>query len=362
SGGGEENSVSKQSSYIILDRMYIHGSTTDGTSRCVAMNGYYQAVIDSWLTECHAKGGDAQGVGGWGGGGPFLIENNRIEASGQHIMFGGADPAINGVSPSDITIRRNYLYKPTSWSGGKWSVKATFELKHAKRVLFEQNVLENHWADAQVGFPILFQTVSQYNQAPWTTIQDITVRNNLIKNATAGVNILSRMNTVPTVGTRRVLVENNLFQDVGKDPINGQDGQVFQLLSDNEDITFVNNTATISTRTAKVLYFDGNASVRTTFVNNVLPMSNYGVGGTGFGSGTATLNRYAPGGVFVGNVIPNATAKDYPADNFFPSTATLISFLSDFSLSGTSPYVTGKLGKVGVNGATLATALQGVVQ
>ncbi|MEP6763176.1 MAG: hypothetical protein ABJB66_02640, partial [Gemmatimonadaceae bacterium] len=88
-GRGDEQTLALQPSEIILDRMYIHGSTTDGNSRCVSMQGRSMAVIDSWLGECHAKGNDAQGICVWSGAGPFLIENNRIEGSGQAIMFGG---------------------------------------------------------------------------------------------------------------------------------------------------------------------------------------------------------------------------------------------------------------------------------
>ncbi|MEO7997656.1 MAG: hypothetical protein ABI852_09430, partial [Gemmatimonadaceae bacterium] len=186
-GRGDEKAIELQPSDIVLDRMYIHGSPTDGNSRCIAFNGRALAVIDSWISECHAKGADAQGVCGWNGAGPFLIENNFIEASGQAVMFGGADPVIANLSPSDIIIRRNYMYKPMSWAHGKWSVKATFELKHGKRVLFENNVLENHWVDAQTGFAILFQTLADNNTSwAWTTVQDVMVRNNLIKNSTSG--------------------------------------------------------------------------------------------------------------------------------------------------------------------------------
>ena len=34
------------------------------------------------------------------------------------------------------------------------------------------------WVDAQNGFILLFQALNQENTAPWTTVQDVTIRNN----------------------------------------------------------------------------------------------------------------------------------------------------------------------------------------
>ena len=49
-------------------------------------------------------------------------------------MFGGADPSIPNLIPSDITIQNNEFYKPPSWQG-VWLVKNLLELKLGNRVL-----------------------------------------------------------------------------------------------------------------------------------------------------------------------------------------------------------------------------------
>ena len=327
-GRGDEKTVETQPSDIILDRMYIHGSTTVGNSRCIAFNGRSLAVIDSWISECHAKGNDAQGICGWNGGGPFLIENNYIEGSGQAIMFGGADPVITNVSPSDITIRHNYLFKPLSWGHGVWTVKAAFELKHGKRVLFEGNIIENHWIDAQTGYAILFQTLADNNSSwAWTTVQDVMVRNNVIQNSTGGANIAARVayhgGALPTNPTSRIVLLNNLWQDIGIDPIAGTLGRVFMILGDHHDVSLVNNTITLKGRAAMAAIFDGNGipAVGLTIANNVFPKTEYGFLGSGVGVGTNALNGYAPGYVFLRNVLPGLEASLYPASNFFPDNA-----------------------------------------
>ena len=44
-----------------------------------------------------------------------MIENNYLEAAGENVMFGGADPAIPGLVADGITFRRNYLSRPMAW-------------------------------------------------------------------------------------------------------------------------------------------------------------------------------------------------------------------------------------------------------
>jgi hypothetical protein len=59
---------------------------------------------------------DTQAICGWNGPGPFLIENNYLEAAGENVMFGGSDPSIPHLVPNDITIRRrNLIWWPVAW-------------------------------------------------------------------------------------------------------------------------------------------------------------------------------------------------------------------------------------------------------
>ena len=328
-GSGTESASGQYARDIVLDRVIVDGGETGNTSRCVSFNGIRLAVVDSWLANCHANGRDAQAICGWTGPGPFLIANNHLEGSGQAIMFGGGDPLVSNVTPSDITIRRNHLFKPVSWAQGRWTVKAAFELKHAERVLFEGNVIENHWADAQTGFAILFQAVSQDSRAPWTRIRDITVRKNLIVNSRSGINLLSRLamaNGAALMPTTRVLFSDNIFSQVGRDPINGSPGRYVQLLGDLQDATVLQNTF-FGDGSSNAVLFDGDPTVRLTLANNVFSASTYGIIGSGMGEGTATLARFATGGVTGGNVLTGLNAARYPSGNAFPEALTLADFV-----------------------------------
>lgn len=359
-GDGGEAAMSDFVSDIVLDRIFVTAGTQGSTRRCVGLNGNALAVINSWLIECHSRGFDSQAVGGWTGMGPFRIENNRLEASTETVAFGGADPRVSGVTPSDITIRGNYLYRPMNWAGSGWLIKNHFELKHAKRVLFEGNVLENNWIDGQVGFAILFQAVSQDGAAPWTTVQDVTVRNNIVKNSTSGVNVISRVQfagIIPTDPTRRILFANNLFLGVGTDPVSGNKGRLAQFIGDLEDLTLFQNTF-VGDMPNVAVGLSGNPEKRFTLANNVFPHTLYGLFGSAEGS--AAVAEFAPRAVVEGNVFTARVARMYPSGNSFPATLALSDFVNpqtgDYSLRPNLPYASHGSSIVGLDGRKLLAA------
>lgn len=100
---------------LVLDRVYIYGDPAIGQKRGIALNSGATEIINSHIADIKSAGFDTQAIGGWNGPGPYTIENNYLEAAGENIMFGGADPAIDGLIPQDITIRRNHLTRPLAW-------------------------------------------------------------------------------------------------------------------------------------------------------------------------------------------------------------------------------------------------------
>ena len=159
--------------HLIFDRVYVHGNATVDLRRGFGLNSAWTAIIDSTVSGVHEIGADSQAIGGWNGPGPFKIVNCYLEGAGENVLFGGADPSIANLVPSDIEIRGNHFYKPLSWrigdpsyAGKPWSVKNLFELKNARRVLVDGNVFENNWQHAQSGFAILFTVRNQDGNAP----------------------------------------------------------------------------------------------------------------------------------------------------------------------------------------------------
>ena len=117
-GEGNETDSSSLPHDLVFDRCYIHGHATADVSRGIALNSAATDIINSYITECHGIGFDTQAIACWNGPGPFNIINNYLEAAGENVIFGGADPTIQGLVPSDIEFRNNHCSKPLSWIEG----------------------------------------------------------------------------------------------------------------------------------------------------------------------------------------------------------------------------------------------------
>jgi hypothetical protein len=337
-GGGRRDQRRREDipHHLIIDRSYVHGHATLATKRCVALNSAFSAVIDSYLSDCHDKGFDAQAICGWNGPGPFKIVNNYLEGSGENVMFGGGDPGIHGLVPSDIEVRHNHFFKPLAWKG-VWTVKNIFELKNAQRVLVEGNVFENNWVDAQDGFALMFKSENQDGTAPWSVTRNVTVRYNKILNSPSGVNIGASYNNA-VEGANRILIEQNLFDRIGPPELGGG-GRLWELVDDPSDLTFDHNTA-FATSSALML-----TALQKTFVtirNNVLARGEYGFFGSGQGEGNRAIDYYLRASVITHNVIIGAKADAYPPGNFFPERIADVGFVApndgDYRLARGSRY------------------------
>jgi hypothetical protein len=308
------------------------------------MNGRHMAVVRSYLSACKEVGADSQAIAGWNGDGPFRIADNHLEAAGENVMFGGADPAIPNLVPADIEIVGNHMAKPLTWKvgaprfeGTAWAVKNLFELKNARRVLVDGNLLEYNWPHAQNGFAILFTVRNQDGDSPWSVVEDVTFVNNLVRHAGAGINILGRDDIQTSRETRRIAIQNNLFMDVGG---RWGSGRLFQLLDGVGDVRIVHNTA-LQTDTA-LWAGDGAPHPRFVFADNIVAHNLYGIIGSETGPGRQTLERYFPGAVIRRNVFIGGRRESYPRDNFFAASIGEIRFVNahaaNFRLTSSSPF------------------------
>lgn len=341
--GDNVDSLREIPRYLIFDRCYIHGDPQVGTRRGIAMNAAYAAVINSHLSDFKRTDVDAQTIDVWNGPGPFLIANNYLEASGENILFGGADPSIAGLVPSDIEILGNHFSKPRAWKSGDpsyqgipWSVKNILELKNAQRVLIKGNLFEFNWAQSQNGYSILFTVRNQDGSAPWSAVRDVTFVDNVLRHATNGINILGYDDNFASAQTQRILVENNLFYDVGYD---WSGGALLQMLDGTLNIHVVHNTALQS---GSVTTADGRPNHGFLFASNIVLNNRYGIIGTDTGQGNGTLKRYFPDSEVTGNVFIGGSASNYPAGNYFPATSAELEFRNEaaheYQLAATSPY------------------------
>ena len=335
--GNGETSLSNLPHDITVDRCYLHGDTTVGTVRGVAMNGANIAVIDSYISDIAASA-DAQAVGSWNGPGAFKIVNNFLVGAGENVMFGGSDPTITNLVPSDITIQNNYFYKPLEWMNRTptWTVKNLLEFKNAQRVLVEGNLFQNNWLGAQAGFSILFTPRNQSGTAPWSTVQDITFQYNTLLNLGSGLNFLGYDGNHPSQNLTRVLIQNNVIQTTR---LGGASGAIIQTLAGVTNLTINHNTAFGTGQLA--LAGSPPASDNVAITNNIF-VPAYGIFGTGTAEGNASLATYYTNLSFVGNALVGLISTRYPSGNYFPANTAAVGFVDyaggNYALAPTSPY------------------------
>lgn len=299
---------------IVLDRLYIHGDARVGQKRGVALNGRAVTVRNCHISDIKMAGADAQAIAGWNGPGPFTIENNYLEASGEGFLLGGADPAIPDLVPADVTFRYNHVTRPMAWRGSPWQVKNLFELKNARRVTVEYNLLENNWQAAQPGYAVLLTPRSQQGGCPWCVVESVEFAHNVVRNVSAAVNILGRDSPQPTRQTNGIRIHDNLF--TGITTRLGGNGWAILIGDGPRDVVIDHNTFEFDGTTLVYAYGSPPAS-GFVFTNNAATHGTYGINGAGASTGTLTLQTFFPGAVVKGNWLSGGPAARYPPGNRF---------------------------------------------
>jgi hypothetical protein len=446
-GSSSETVLSNQPHHLILDRVYIHGDPLLGTKRGIALNSADTSILNSYISDIKSLAADAQAICGWNGPGPYLIENNFLEGAGDNLMIGGADPAIQGLVPANITIRRNLISKNLKWqnpivpapsspkaaavSGGalpagtygyrvvayapcgsgltcrstataevqatlggtgsvtvswsavsgassyrvygrkagsenqywsttktgmtdtgaagtsssvptsagqKWRVKNLLELKNAKLVLVEGNILQNCWKAEQKGYGVLFTPVNG-GRAAWTVVQDVTFRYNTVRHVGAGIQVNGRDTTNGSEYTNNISIRHNLFTDVSTKW--GGPGGFMVAGNGTRDVRVDHNTID---HDGFVVAANGEANSGFVYTNNFSRHNQWGIYGDSHGSGFDSINVYFPNISLRRAVLAGGSASKYPTDNFFPATSTFSgNFVNpsagDYRLTSTSAYV-----------------------
>jgi hypothetical protein len=339
-GRSSETVAANQAHHLIVDRVYIHGRKDKGAKRGIALNSGNTTIRGAWIDEVKSTTQEAQALCGWNGPGPFLIDNNYLSASTENVMFGGSDPAIPNLVPSDIKIRRNKFTKNLAWRGTSWMVKNLLELKNGRRILIEGNHFEHSWEEDQKGYAVNIKPAHS-GKAPWTTIEDVTIQHNTFDHVAGGIVLTGKDWTHKSQTMRRVAIRHNLLTDVSKAKWGGPGGFLV-VGSGAVDVTVDHNTID---HDGFVVNGSGEPMQRFTYTNNLHRHNQYGIYGDGLGAGMASISKYFPGAEIRRNVFFGGTASKYPPDNFF---ATAGEFLKHFvnaaganwRLATSSPYRT----------------------
>ena len=327
-GQSNYTSLSQYPHHLVFDRCYIHSPGLNRARRGVALNSAETSVINSYVSGFAGAGDETQAIAGWNGPGPFHIVNNFLQGGGEILIFGGADPSIPNLVPSDIEIRRNHLHRPLEWNN-KATIKGSFELKNARRVLFDGNLIDSEIRATA----IVITTRNQNGKAPWSIIEDLQITNNIVRHATTGVNFLASDNEHNSQEARRVRIANNLFLDIVSE--RQGDTAYFLQINGGSSITIEHNTVQQEGNTISAY---GTPTRQFVFRDNIVQFNLYGIVCLNSGPACPRENYFChcmPGALVTRNVIidnAGSAGNDrvegkYPMGNFFVSSFAKVGFV-----------------------------------
>ncbi len=381
--------------HIVLDRCWLHGQLQDETRNGMDLNGMTNvAVVDSYFSDFHCISDtgtctDAHAISGGNSNtqdGPYKIEDNFLEASGEAILFGGGPATL---TPTDIQVLNNHFFKPLQWmpgnpnfiggpGGNPFIVKNHFELKNAVRVLVEANLMENSWGGfSQTGYAILLTPRNQPTQAgngpyvcPQCQVTDVTIRYVRISHGGGGIQMATEQDIpggkqgLPALAGARFSIHDVVLDDLNKKYVGG--GTVFEIVN-----TWVKNPLNSVTINHVTGFPDSTShmmivgDVKGTalmyglvFTNNLMITGQYpvwdAVGGTSGSCAGAdvpltTMNSCFTTYTFANNGLiatPTAfPASKWPTANMFPQTVDNVGFVNfnsgnggNYELESSSPY------------------------
>ncbi len=328
-GASDYNSSSQFPHHLIFDRCYVHSTGLNKARRGFAINSAETSILNSYVSGFAGAGDETQAICGWNGPGPFHVVNNFLEAGGEVILIGGTDPSIKNLVPSDIEIRRNHLHRPIEWQG-RAAIKGAFELKNARRVVIDGNLI-----DSQIRETAFVITVrNQYGKAPWSTLEDVEITNNIVRHAAGAFNILGSDNEHQSQTARRIRISNNLIVDVASD--NPANIAYFVQINGGEAVTIEHNTVQ---QEGNIITSYKQPTQSFIFRDNIVQYGKYGLVCVGEGPPCKREGPFCvcfPDNLIKGNVIAdneNALQYDpaipnrYPLGNFFVESFDKIGFV-----------------------------------
>jgi hypothetical protein len=369
--------------HLVVDRSWLHGALQDETHDGVNLTGMTNvAIVDSYFSDFHciSRSGtcvDSHAISGGVGNsqdGPFKIEDNFLEASGQGILFGGGAATL---TPADIEIRANHFWKPWQWmegdpnfiggpNGSPFISKNHLELKNAIRVLVEANLMENNWGGfTEGGFSIVLTPKSQHNAlkggnvCPLCQVTDVTVRYVHVAHAGAGMQMTTAISGNGKHGNpdggsalagARWSIHDVVLEDLSTKYVGG--GSAFEIM--NNWLANALNTVTINHVTAfpdsgSHMISVGNTTTAPmygfVFTNNLIMTGRYPVWNTGFLTScavsnvplTSITNCFSSSSFDNNGLIaspPEFPPSKWPTNNLFPQTMADVDFVNNNSGNG----------------------------
>jgi hypothetical protein len=335
--------LAQKTSDIVFDRCLMRGSRAAPYGlRPIGLNGDRHAVINSYISDWVHEDADTQAVLAFGYASRFAIINNYLEATGENVFTDGAE-TMDGVVyvPSDGEIRGNYLRKLSQWNSKGWnSTKNHFEMKSGQRILFEGNIIDTAYRQAQE----TSINIKIGDEDPRNLVRDLTIRRNIIRHVANGIKICATLcnSSNNTQVAARIAVYDNVFDHVDAAAFGspGSDGHgVFFLITGPLMIvdhnTFISSHEGINFIARGTGVANGQALAIT---NNVMNFRTNALTG-------ADVSAASSSAVYTNNLIVGGNCANYPAGNRCPANWAGVGFNNfnngnggDYTLSAGSPY------------------------
>jgi hypothetical protein len=318
----------QQPTNVVIRENVIDG--VGGAKRGVGLHCRNAHVLFNWIENFAKAGQDTQAIAGWNGAGPFVIEGNFLEAAGENIMFGGADPRIPGLIPANITIERNFFTKDTAWRALGYTQKNLLEFKVGRMVMVRGNIFEKVWQCSSVcqgGYAIMLTPQSQDGTLAGVVVEDVTIEGNEFRDVAAGVTVMG----TPQIGTglqsARIAIRRNWFRITKGFNGGAAQGWAVFLTRAPRDVTVEWNT--IESDSNQIVYLEGGPSLGFRFVGNLVPRSGaYGFTLNGSHRGVGA-SIYLPGSTLTGNAFGSFPAPVNLPGNLFLATSVLHPLIVD---------------------------------
>jgi cell division protein ZapA (FtsZ GTPase activity inhibitor) len=288
-GHEETTTLADQPTNCVVDRCVVMGHPTLDLKRAISLQSIGGGVVDSWLSAYSIW--DAAAVWGWNGPGPYTIKNCRLEASGENWMFGGADPRIPNLVPSDILIDGCHI--PKDYARGQ--PKNFGEAKNGRRIHQTRCVIEGigEQKSTQPGYATTLSATDQNRMAPWSMVQDVTISWCVYKNVKAFLNVTGWVYDNERFWTKRVSVQDCLIRDLGSPDV----GIIIQQHTEN-----VECVRTTYEKCGYVFLFEARTKLDGG-IKGVRLLDNAGACGTAYqlSDPMTMFDQYAPGRIIEGN-------------------------------------------------------------
>lgn len=294
------------------DRVTLDGCTlrghADGQHRGILVNCAGMRIRQT--TVCGiVRDIDTQAIAGWDGTDDLLVDGCYLEASGENVLFGGADSSSEARMPRNITIRGCTIAKRPEWRDVPGiTCKNLVEIKCGCNIVVQGCTLDYSWHGGQIGYAIVLSVRNNDGTAPWSTIEDVTFDGNTIRHCAGGVQILGRDDRGPAYASGvmdTVELLNNRFVDLSNEW--GPNGRQIFISGGPRHLTLDGNAFECPTVPNSALSFDQPEYVcEGLVIRNQQPFveGQYGIFGTGAPAlGVQALAMYAPGYLWDANQV-----------------------------------------------------------